>query len=368
MINSFKIKKIQTINFRNLEPEVVSFGTGINCIMGKNGHGKTNILEAVYFSATKKSFRKNTGFPQILSIDGEKPEIIISCLFEDKNKKPLNLSAKLESEKVGWSINGKIVKKRPQIPIVFINPFDSYSFHRTSAFRRNWFDTYIGQMDSTYRGHLFKYQSSLRFRNNLLARKPRDFQGQLSAIDEECAKYALSLTHRRLLFLKELEQVLTETFQQIFSADHQLKIMLDSKMIGKDAHYYQELMRQNFKKDSERGHTNYGVHKDDYVFYFDGMNSFEFCSLGQQKMSYLGLLFAYIELFGYKFDSYPIVLIDDVSGELDKTRWMLLVEYLEKRKFQVLITTANESFKKELEKIHDAKKIHVNSGTVTDLL
>ena len=110
---------------------------------------------------------------------------------------------------------------------------------------------------------------------------------------------------------------------------------------------------------------NYGVHKDDYVLLFDGLNSFDYCSLGQQKMSYLSLLFAYIELFRYKFNAFPIVLIDDVSGELDKFRWKKLVEFLEHSEFQVLITTANEKFKEELEQIQNAKKIYVESGRIS---
>ena len=82
-------------------------------------------------------------------------------------------------------------------------------------------------------------------------------------------------------------------------------------------------------------------------------------------MSYLSLVFAYIELFRYKFNSYPIVLIDDISGELDKDRWQKLVDHLDKKKFQVLITTANESFKNKLEKIKDVRKIYISSGKIT---
>ena len=81
-------------------------------------------------------------------------------------------------------------------------------------------------------------------------------------------------------------------------------------------------------------------------------------------MSYLSLLFAYIELFRYKFNSFPIVLLDDVSGELDKLRWRRLVEYLKNKNFQVLITTANDSFKEVLDTIESANKLLVSSGIV----
>ena len=103
---------------------------------------------------------------------------------------------------------------------------------------------------------------------------------------------------------------------------------------------------------------------DDYLFEFDGYNAYEYCSLGQQKMTFLSLLFAYIELFRYKFRTYPIVLLDDVSGELDERRWRNLISYLQAKKFQVFITTANESFKHELEKIEDSNKIIISDGNM----
>jgi DNA replication and repair protein RecF len=98
----------------------------------------------------------------------------------------------------------------------------------------------------------------------------------------------------------------------------------------------------------------------------DGLNSFEYSSLGQQKIAYLSLLFAYIELFRYKFNFYPVLLIDDVSGELDEVRWERLVDYLKMRNFQVFITTANENFKSKLAKIKGANKIKVVSGFITN--
>ena len=81
-------------------------------------------------------------------------------------------------------------------------------------------------------------------------------------------------------------------------------------------------------------------------------------------MSFISLIFAYIELFRYKFMSYPIVLIDDVSGELDSVRWKNLIQYLKTKDFQVLITTANDSFKEELENIDSANKIYISSGSI----
>ncbi len=148
---------------------------------------------------------------------------------------------------------------------------------------------------------------------------------------------------------------------------HDLELRLDSKFANATQEEIKNFYRENLQKDDIIGRTSYGIHRDDYVFLFDGFNSFDFCSLGQQKMSYLSLIFAYIELFRYKFSSYPIVLIDDVSGELDSRRWRNLIDYLEAKNFQVMITTANENFKRELEKIEESNKFYVDSGGVSYL-
>ncbi len=361
---NYKISKLQVTNFRNLNPDIISFSSGINCILGENGNGKTNILEAINVLATKKSFRKNTSFPQFLSIDGGKPEIIFSSVLKSQEEENISYTSKMSTEGILWFRDGTPVKKKIDIKVVFINPFDSYGFHNNASDRREWIDYFLSQLDDSYKKALSKYSIAIKFRNTLLNKKPSKFKEQVIASDQELANLSEFLTYKRVEFLEALEPLIGETFQSLFSEKHNLKINLDSRVIGMKAVNIQKLLHNNLETDCERGHTSYGPHKDDYVLLFDGLNSFDFCSLGQQKMSYLSLLFAYIELFRYKYMSYPIVLIDDVSGELDQHRWRRLVEYLEKREFQVLITTANEKFKEELDRISGANNIHVKNGSI----
>jgi DNA replication and repair protein RecF len=366
-MQSFKISKLQVTNFRNLQPDIISFSPGINCILGENGNGKTNILEALHVLSTRKSFRKNTSFPQYLGIDCEQPEIIFSSVFLDNENNPMSVSGKMDMNNTNWFVDGQPMKRKVDIKLVFINPFDSYAFHNTSSFRRQWMDQHISILDPVYKKTLSRYTSSLRFRNSLLSKKPPQYREQINAIDIELAKSSYALTQMRMKFLGEIEEFCTQTFKEIFSEEHLLKITLDTRVQGMSEQDIFDMLQSRIQKDEIVGHTTYGIHKDDYVLLFDGLNSFEYCSLGQQKMSYLSLLFAYIELFRYKFTSFPIVLIDDVSGELDRFRWQRLIEYLERSSFQVLITTANEKFKEELERIQGANKIYVQSGSITNL-
>src|SRR5690554_331732 len=360
----YKLEKLQVENFRNLQNDPITFSDGINCIFGDNGNGKTNLLEAVYFLASKKSFRKNTAFPQLISVDSGKPEILMSSVFSSENGQRFSLSGKVGSKEASWSLNGKPMRSKPRVAAVFINPFDSYGFHTIPSFRRNWFDQYLSLVSKEYKEAFSKYSQVLKFRNNLLARKPVRYREQIEAMDEQMAQYSKICSDLRMEFVDQLRPYCKSTFKIIFEEIHDLEIRLESKFANFTQEEILKFYRQNWENDDFTGRTSYGIHRDDYTFLFDGFNSFEFCSLGQQKMSYLSLIFAYIELFRYKFSSYPIVLIDDVSGELDSRRWRNLIQYLEAKDFQVMITTANEDFKRELERIESSNKIYVENGLV----
>jgi DNA replication and repair protein RecF len=355
------LKKILAQNFRNLRPEIYQFNPGINCIFGPNGNGKTNLLEAVYFLTNKKSFRKNTNFSQILSFEGDKSEIVIQSVFNINNV-DVPYSGTINAESEAWYLNQSTQKKQTFSKSVFINPFDSYSFHSSSSFRRIWVDQKFCEIDDEYKKTLLNFEKSLKFRNNLLQKKPTDWKNQLVAIDEQYVENCLNLKKIKINILNSLNKIIPQTFKEIFSDIHTLELKLDSE-VNLDPKIFRDALSNCLEKDQILGHTTLGAHRDDYIFEFDGLNSFEFCSLGQQKMAFLSLIFAYIELFRYKFKTYPIVLIDDVSGELDAARWRNLIGYLEKKEFQVLITTANHAFQSELEKIPQSKKFLLDNGS-----
>jgi DNA replication and repair protein RecF len=364
-MNCWKIKKLQAQNFRNLKNDIFEFGPAINCIFGQNGNGKTNLLEAVYLITNKKSFRKNTDYSQMINIEGENPELILQTTFENE-KELLSYSLRMTEKSEERFLNNKIEKTKTPSSSVFINPFDAYNFHTSSTFRRHWFDSHISQQDKEYRQVLTRFQKSMRFRNSVLGFGGKNVSAQLKAIDEQICEYSAFITQRRQEFLNSLNQFITPTFKAIFSVEHALELTLDSVFVHWDKKKIFDFYRHQENIDIKAQITQVGIHRDDFIFSFDGLNAFEFCSLGQQKMAFLSLIFAYIELFRYKFTSYPIVLIDDVSGELDSQRWKNLIQYLETKNFQVLITTANENFGKELEKIPASKKFYIEHGTLTN--
>ena len=297
-------------------------------------------------------------------MDGEKPEILFFSVFTVNKTKNISYNGKISEEYSEWSLDGKSGKKRMEIPVVFINPFDAYGFHTVPLQRRNWFDQHISILNKTYKNSLRKYRHLLQFRNNLLKEKPSLYREQVFALDREIAVHSRILTEERCRFLNDAERFCDDVFKQIFSEKRSLNIRLQTKIRNFSEQEIVDMMQKRFAKDDAAKITTYGVHKDDYLLFLDGFSAFDYGSLGQQKIGYLSLLFAYIQLFRYKTNSFPIVLIDDVSGELDKIRWSQLVRYLEKCEFQVLVTTANEKFKEELGKIMGVNKMRVQSGSV----
>jgi DNA replication and repair protein RecF len=360
-MDCWKLTKLQADNFRNLSSDVFEFITGINCILGENGNGKTNVLEAIYLLTNKKSFRKNTSYSQMVNIEGGKPEFILQSIFSDGDEiKAYSLRVSEGCEE--RFLNNVPNKGKTLTPSVFINPFDSYNFHSSSTFRRQWMDSHLSLMDADYKKILGRFHKAMRFRNSILGHGGKLAATQIRAIDIQVADYSSILTLKRHTFLTELNNHISPTYKAIFSANHSLKMELDSIFLHWAPEKIFDFYRHQEPTDVKAQMTQVGIHRDDFIFSLDGLNAFEFCSLGQQKMGFLSLIFAYIELFRYKFNSYPLVLIDDVSGELDGQRWKNLIQYLETKQFQVLITTANESFGKELERIPNSKKFYIDQG------
>lgn len=360
-----RIIKLQTKNFRNLSNEIIKFSNGINCIFGENGNGKTNILEAVYFLANRKSFRKNTSYSQILSIECENPEIIFSSAIKDNDENIHAYTSTVNNDFSNFYLDNVLKKRKINFDVVILGAFDAHNFFSSASNRRSWFDHHIGLIDANYNKLLGRYSKIIKFRNAILSNKStNDWKRQLDSIENDYIKTSIEIVKSRKSFLKELTPKTTEIFQDLFSERHSLILELNSQFSGKNEEEIKKIIQNSLEKERSIGHTINGIHKDDFIPLFDGINAMDYCSLGQQKISFLGLKFAYIELFRYKCMFYPIVLIDDVSGELDMGRWGRLINYLKKKDFQVLITTANEKFREELEQIDGANKIFVSSGKI----
>jgi DNA replication and repair protein RecF len=361
------LSKIYLKNFRNIDEVTISFSQKINCLFGNNGNGKTNLLEAIYYIANKKSFRKNATFPQMLSLDGEKPEIIFSVVFQN-NEKIHSYSGKVNQLGISTYLDQEKFSKKPPLQVIIINPFDSFLFFNTSSQRRSWFDEHLSLMESEFRTNFSKFNKALKFRNALLLQgKNAATLQQIKIIDKQIADYGSVIMLKRAEFCKSLNELVVPTFKRIFDEKMDLKIKYEPKINQPTPEAIFEYMQKDVLRDFEVRSTKRGIHLDEYEFYLSGAKSTDYSSVGQQKMSYLSLFFSFLELTYENNGHYPVVLIDDISGELDSLRWKNLIQYLEQKNFQVLITTANTDFENELKKLQNVAKLNIVEGRISTL-
>ncbi|MBF0297628.1 MAG: DNA replication/repair protein RecF [Oligoflexia bacterium] len=358
---SYKILNFSSKNFRNIEFQNIEFSSKLNLIIGKNGNGKTNLLEGIHLLGSKKSFRKNNTFPQFLKVNGENSNIyILSIIKEESSDRKIPFNCQIDSNGFNFSFDGKIVKKIPLIITMYISPFDAHLFYLIPKVRRDFFDHYLGILNSEYKKILSKYFSLIKIRNKLIsssraARSVKDIKGnfsnltkQINAVDKELSRYIPIIIRERELFLSNLKTIYPQVAKDIFANDVDINIILDSKFKSLSEEEVFKFMQDNLNEDIKLGITKYSVHRDNYLISFNGLNCEGFASTGQQKLCYLSTLFAYIELFKNKFSIGPILLLDDVATELDKQKLNGLVKYLSNGNFQVFITTTDENFENML--------------------
>ena len=357
------LHKLSCQHFRNIQPNHMEFKPGINCIFGANGNGKTNILEAIHLLTNKKSFRKHTQYEQMVNMKDQGTDIILMSSFMNTDESLSSVSLKLpERGRSSWSVNGKPARGHQLTKSIFINPFDAFSFHTTPLFRRSWINQHLGHLSPAYVDNRKKYHQLLKFKNKLLQEKPSRWNIQLNALHENIARLSVAIKESRAIFLAELAPYLSKNFKNIFHEDFSLEIRVESKWADLDEKEILKKLVENTPKEAAACRTLYGPHLDDFIPFIKGSNALHYSSLGQQKTAYLSLIFAYIELFRYKFTFYPIVLIDDVSGELDSTRWLQLITHLGSQKYQVFITTANEKFSDGLSELAKTSSYEVRQG------
>jgi DNA replication and repair protein RecF len=334
IINQFKVE-----NFRNIQPALINFSEKINVIIGNNGNGKTNLLEAIHYLFRGKSFRKKNTFPQMLSSDCVKSEIIFNASFQ-KDKKDQYLSGVQNYKNGNFFLNNK-KSPRCKLPMVFISPHDAFLFFNDSSFRKDKVHFLFSSLSKDYKESLSLYTKTLKQKNSLLKGTIKADLKLLEIYNQDLARLTCFLTKKKQEIISTVNPYLKNVFGKIFSESFNLKIQLKTNFNQLTENEIFKIFNKNTQKELILKTTINGQHKDDYVFYLDDFLAQEYASLGQLKMSYFSVLFAFIEVFYCKINESPIVLIDDVSGELDHIRLKQLLAFLGSINSQVFLTSAN---------------------------
>ncbi|MCA0364523.1 MAG: DNA replication and repair protein RecF [Bacteroidetes bacterium] len=338
--------KLQLTNFRNYENQYFEFSEGLNCIVGKNGSGKTNLLDAIYFLAVCKSSIHNL---DSLSIRFEEDYTMVEGKFE---KELIGFSLQKAGKKI-FFLDKKPYEKLSdhigKIPVVLITPEDNDLIRDGSETRRKLFDGILSQLHSEYLKEYLKYNKALDQRNSLLKQFAENqyFDGDLLSIYTEQLVSSGSVIHEyRKKFLEDFLPHFTSNYENISENKETVNIEYISDW---EKYELADIFDKNLNTDLAAQRTTRGIHKDDYVFSMDRMPVKKFGSQGQKKSFIMAIRMAQFEITTAAKEMKPILLLDDIFDKLDEKRIAKLIQMIEAGKFgQVFLTDARPKRTREL--------------------
>ena len=358
-----KINKIYAVNFRNYGACNLDFSSMINVFYGQNAQGKTNILEAIFYSAFGMSHRTFTE-EDLLKLGCKEMAVGVeydsfSGLHEIKIKK----FQQLGRNKKEIFLDGAKVKPKEHygsLNAVMFSPEDLQLVKGEPSLRRRFFDMQIAQTDPIYYDLLVKYNRVVQQRNKLL-KEIRDNEGsstQLQPWNKEFIALATAIAKKRQLALEKLKVIAGEIYASITGNKEILTIKYELKANNGELLYpendfedweifYTQKLAERERIDILRGHTGIGPHRDDIVLLLNDMSLKSFGSQGQQRSGALALKLSQLEYVRREIGEFPILLLDDVMSELDNSRRAQLLMFID-GKVQTFITVNDRELIPEL--------------------
>lgn len=335
------LKKITLLNFKNIAQEELSFCPGINCLVGDNGAGKTNVVDGVYYlSMCKSSLQMTDG--QCLrhgadffvlegdyATDSGRGEQV-ACTFSRKGGKHLKRNGK-EYERLADHVG--------LVPAVIVSPADSVLISDAADERRRYLNAFISQLDRGYLASLMRYNAVLAERNRLLKMHPDE--AMLSIYDMQLEEHGTRIHGRRREFVERLRPVVGEYYRALSGDSEQVELLYRSEL---DERPLGELLRAARQKDLVNEYTTSGIHRDDLVLRIGGYPLRKYGSQGQQKSFLIALKLAQHRVVAEECGEKPLLLLDDLFDKLDAGRVEQLLRLVSAETFgQIFITDCNPS-------------------------
>lgn len=357
-MRKMKLQNIRLAQFKNYPQANFSFVSGINCFLGRNGVGKTNLLDAIYYLAFTKSAFNSVDKDNILH---EENFFSIKASFEVADKSVEMLCAVRLGEKKMVRWGGKEYDKLSEhigkLPLVMIIPQDTDIVREASEMRRKFFDNLLCQLDQEYLQLLVKYNHLLKQRNALLKsfqEKNRFSAEQIAPYDELMIPLALKIAEQRQLLMNSFLPIFQEFYQDLSDGQEEVSINYDTRVTNS----LESDFKVQHQKDFRQGRTTLGIHKDDYIFLSEGKAAKKFGSQGQQKSFVIALKLTQFELLKAAKNQKPLLLLDDIFDKLDDKRIAYLLKMMADGRFgQIFLTDARPERSKEYLKDIDTEKM-----------
>lgn len=347
------IERLQLANFKNYEELDVEFSNNVNCLVGNNGVGKTNLLDALYYLSFCKSYFNPVDSQNIrlggdfFAIHGHyrmddiqsNDTATVSCTLQKGQSKKLKFNKKTcttFAEHIG------------RIPLVIVTPSDQNLIMGGSEVRRKFIDGIISQVDKVYLRHLLDYQKALDQRNRLLKQfyENRYFEEDSIAVwDEQLVRNGEPIVAARRTFLDEFCPLFEKYYFLIHpdAPNSEPPTIVYESQFGETLPSMEEQLRSSYRRDAQVQYTTIGPHKEDLQFGIGDFPAKRFGSQGQQKTFLLALKLAQFEYIQAHTATKPILLLDDIFDKLDMQRVSQLVLLVGSDRFgQVFITDTQQ--------------------------
>jgi len=366
------LRKIKLVNFRNYKTFNINFQKNINIIIGDNAQGKTNILESIYTLALTKSYR-TTNDSNLIRINQEK-FIIIGEIKDGSIFKKLSLELHKSNKvvKINDNIINKISDYIGNLYVILSSPDDLQMIKGSPTERRNFLNIEISQLSSNYIKKYNEFNKILKMRNDYLKLLFTNNIGDyayLEVLTNNLIDREIDIYMERKNFIDKVNKNLTDIYKDIANIKD-LKIIYETNVEFNDFNTQdiKRVLTEKYKKNQQReiamGMTLYGPHRDDFTFKINDNDIKIFGSQGQQKLAFIALKFAEIPIFEEKTGTKPIILLDDIFSELDKTKKNKLIQYIN-NDYQVIITS-NDT--KDISKkiLKDSNIYKIKDGKITE--
>ncbi|MDR2970543.1 MAG: DNA replication/repair protein RecF [Bacteroidales bacterium] len=345
------LKNLQVSNFKNYEENEFDFHENVNCFVGKNGSGKTNLLDAIhYLSFCKSYFSSQDNYSIRFNCDF----FAIHGLFESfDNKTTAKISCVFKNGRKTMKANQKEYQKLSDhiglFPLIMVSPYDSDIISEGSETRRKFLDITISQFDKEYLQQLIVYQKIIQQRNQLLKQYLLGERVDLSVIqiyNDQLIPRGNYIFEKRKQFIFDILPDFLRYHKTLSEDKEKVSILYQSQLFDID---FKKGLQENEIQDFRSSYTNFGVHKDDFIFLINEKQIKQFGSQGQQKSFLLALKLAQYDYIATRKKLKPILLLDDIFDKLDNFRIAQLLHMLGQNHFgQVFITDTDE---KRLQKI-----------------
>ena len=335
------LQNLKLTNFKNCENAEFGFSNKINCFIGNNGAGKTNILDAIHYLSFCKSYFNSIDSQNILH---EAPFFTIHGTYQ-KNHNSGDLISCIQKRnfKKQFKLNDKEYNRLSDhigiYPLVMISPYDRDLINEGSDVRRKYIDSVISQFDKIYLDDLIKYNKALLQRNILLKKFAERNYFDISSLeiwDDQLIKLGEKIHSVRKEFLAEFVLLFEHYFEYVSNGKEKVNINYDSQLNERS---FEELLSGSVETDRHARYTTSGIHKDDLLLKIDGYPVKKFGSQGQQKSYVVAIKLAQFEytrnIKGFK----PVLLLDDIFDKLDESRVKQIIHLVSDNSFgQAFIT------------------------------